>query len=112
GQWMWDELEVLIPSSQDPYPVIDAIQKAVEQETATNASKAEAEWRETTTKYRAKTLSAMPAINVRPSGCGIEVRVRYITRAYEGHEARKRLEEAVVQMMHGKRENQQAAVSR
>ena len=112
GQWMWDELEVLIPSSQDPYPVIDSIQKAVEQETAANATKAEAEWHEATTKYSAKTLSAMPGINVRPTGGGIEVRVRYITRAYERHEARKRLYEAVVQMMHGKRENQQSAVSR
>src|SRR5262252_6603396 len=111
GQWMWDELEVMIPSSQDPYPVIDAIQKAVEQETAANAVKAEAEWRETTTKYRAKTLSAMPGVNVRPTGGGVEVRVRYNTRAYERHEARKRLYEAVVQMMHGKRESQQVAVS-
>ena len=111
GQWMWDELQVLIPSSQDPYPVIDGIQKVVEQETASNATKAEAEWRETTTKYRAKTLSAMPGINVRPTGGGIEVHVRYITRAYERHEARKRLYEAVVEMMHGKRESQPLAVS-
>jgi hypothetical protein len=84
--------------------VIDGIQRLVEQETATNAATAEAEWQETTTKYRAKTLSAMPGINVRPTGGGIEVRVRYITRAYQRHEARKRLYEAVVEMMHGKRE--------
>jgi hypothetical protein len=32
------------------------------------------------------------------------VHVRYITRAYERHESRKRLYEAVVQLMHGKRE--------
>jgi len=104
GQWMWDELEVTIPASQDPYPVIDGIQKLVEQETAGNAGKAEAEWQETTTRYRAKTLSALPGINVRPTGSGVEVRVRYITRAYERHEARKRLYEAVVELMHGKRE--------
>ena len=30
GQWMWDELRVLIPTGQDPYPVIDGIQKLVE----------------------------------------------------------------------------------
>ena len=53
----------------------------------------------------------MPGINVRPTGGGIEVHVRYITRAYERHETRKRLYEAVVEMMHGKRENQQLAVS-
>lgn len=104
GQWMWDELQVLIPLSQDPYPVIDGIQKLVEKETAANAGKAEAEWREATTKYRAKTLSAVPGLNVRPTANGIEVRVRYITRAYERHEARKRLYEAVLSLMHGRRE--------
>ncbi|HEV2396515.1 MAG TPA: mechanosensitive ion channel domain-containing protein [Candidatus Sulfotelmatobacter sp.] len=104
GQWMWDELKLSIPAGQDPYPIIDGIQKLVEQETAANASKAEAEWQETTTKYRAKTLKAMPGINVQPTGSGVEVRVRYITRAYERHEARRRLYEAVIEMMHGKRE--------
>jgi small-conductance mechanosensitive channel len=104
GQWMWDELKILIPASQDPYPVIDGIQKIVEQETAANASRAEAEWQETTTKYRAKTLKALPGINVQPTGSGVEIRVRYITRAYERHEARRRLYEAVLEMLHGKRE--------
>jgi small-conductance mechanosensitive channel len=104
GQWMWDELQVLIPPSQDPYPVIDGIQKLVEQETATNAAQAEAEWQLATTRYRAKTLSAMPGMYVRPTAAGIEVHVRYITRAYQRYEARKRLYEAVVEMLHGKRE--------
>jgi len=104
GQWMWDELEVLVPSNQDPYTVIDGIQKVVEKETAANAAKAEAEWQQTTTRYRAKTLSATPGINVVPTGGGIEVHVRYITRAYERHDARRRLYEAVVEVMHGKRD--------
>ena len=104
GQWMWDELKILIPPSQDPYPVIDGLQKIIEQETAANASRAEAEWQETTTKYRAKTLKALPGINVQPTGSGVEVRVRYITRAYERHETRRRLYEAVIEMLHGKRE--------
>jgi hypothetical protein len=46
----------------------------------------------------------MPGIYVQPTAAGIEVRIRYITRAYERHEARKRLYEAVVEMLHGKRE--------
>jgi small-conductance mechanosensitive channel len=104
GQWMWDELQVLIPTAQDPYPVIDGIQRLVEKETAANGAKAEAEWQEAATKYRAKTLSAVPGINVRPTANGIEVRVRYITRAYERHQTRKRLYEAVVGLMHGRRE--------
>jgi small-conductance mechanosensitive channel len=104
GQWMWDELQVLIPPAQDPYPIIDGLQKLVEKETQANARSAEAEWQQASARYRVKTLSAVPGINVRPTGAGIEVHVRYITRAYERHEVRKRLYEAVVEMMHGKRE--------
>jgi small-conductance mechanosensitive channel len=104
GQWMWDQLQVLIPSGQDPYPIIDGVQKLVEKETQTNAGKAEAEWKEVTAKYRVQTLSAVPGINVLPTAAGIEVHVRYITRAFERYEARKRLYEAVVELMHGKRD--------
>lgn len=103
GQWMWDELEVMIPPGQDPYPMIDGIQKVVEKETQENAGRAEAEWQEVTTQYRAQTLSATPGVNVKPTASGIEVHVRYITRAYERHEARKRLYEAVVAILHGER---------
>ena len=102
GQWMWDELEVLVPAGQDPYPIIDGIQKLVEKETAANASKAEAEWQQATARYRVKSLSAVPGISVVPTGSGIKVHVRYITRVYERHETRKRLYEAVIELMHGK----------
>ncbi len=102
GQWMWDELQVLIPAGQDPYPIIDGIQKLVEKETAVNAASAEAEWQQASARYRVKTISAVPGISVRPTAAGIEVHVRYITRAYERHESRKRLYTAVVEMMHGK----------
>jgi hypothetical protein len=57
-----------------------------------------------TIRYRVQAFSAVPAINVQPSGSGVEVRVRYITRAYERHETRKRLYEAMVELLHGKRE--------
>jgi small-conductance mechanosensitive channel len=104
GQWMWDELEVEIPAGQDPYPVIDGIQKLVEKETAANSKKAQEEWQHTTTRYKVQALSAVPGINVRPTGAGIEVNVRYITRAYERHETRARLYQEVVELMHGRRE--------
>jgi small-conductance mechanosensitive channel len=104
GQWMWDELQLLVPPGQDPYAVIDNVRKLVEKETASNSAKAEAEWQETTNHYRAKTLSAMPGINVVPTAAGIEVRVRYITRPFERHEVRRRLYEAAVDVMHGRRE--------
>ena len=102
GQWMWDELQLTIPADQDPYAVIDGLQKLVAKDTEANAKKAEQEWQQTTTRYHVQAFSAEPAINVRPSGSGVEVRVRYITRAYERHETRKRLYEAVVAMLRGK----------
>ena len=104
SQWMWDELELLIPGGQDPYAIIDGLQKLVAAETEANAHKAEQEWQNITTRYRVKSFSAEPAINVRPTGSGVEVTVRYITRAYERHETRKRLYSAVFELMHGKRE--------
>ncbi len=104
GQWMWDELKVTIPSSQDPYAVIDGIQKLVAAETEANARTAEQEWKSTTNRYRVQAFSAAPALNVLPSGDGVEVQIRYITRANERHEMRRRLYEAVVGLMHGKRD--------
>jgi small-conductance mechanosensitive channel len=104
GQFMWDELKLTIPAGEDPYVVIDGLQQLATKETEENARKAEEEWSQSTTKYKVQSFSATPAINVRPSGSGVEVSVRYITRAYDRHETRKRLYAAVVELMHGKRE--------
>ncbi|BDG08550.1 mechanosensitive ion channel domain-containing protein [Anaeromyxobacter paludicola] len=103
GQWMWDELRVLIPLGQDPYPIIDGVQKLARQETAANAKLAEQEWLKATTKYRVRTFSAEPGINVIPTSSGVEVDVRYITRAFERHDSRRRLYDAIIALMHGKR---------
>jgi small-conductance mechanosensitive channel len=103
GQWMWDELKLSIPGSEDPYTVIDGLQQLATKETEENARKAEEEWAQSTTRYRVQSFSATPAINVQPSGSGVDVTVRYITRAYDRHETRKRLYAAVVELMHGKR---------
>jgi hypothetical protein len=103
GQWMWDELKVLIPAGQDPYPVIDGIQRLVERETEASARLAEQEWQKAARAYRVKAFSAVPGLQVVPTSSGIEVHVRYITRAYERHEIRKGLYQAVLELMHGRR---------
>jgi len=103
GQWMWDQLTVLVPLGQDPYPVIDGIQKLVAQKTEANAKEAEQEWQRATTRYKVQAFSATPGINVVPTNQGIEIHVRYITRAYERHEIRRDLYQSVVELMHGKR---------
>jgi small-conductance mechanosensitive channel len=101
GQWMWDDLRLLVPLGQDPYPILDGVQKVVERETATNSKLAEQEWR-TSSGYRVKTFSAVPGFTVVPTASGVEIHVRYITRAPERHEARRRLYREVVALLHGK----------
>ncbi|WP_243315013.1 mechanosensitive ion channel domain-containing protein [Geothrix paludis] len=103
GKWMWDELNIVVPAGQDPYLVIDGVQKLVEQQTSANAKIAEAEWQQTASKYRVKAFSAVPGVQVVPGPNGMEVRARYLTRAFERHETRLRLNQAVVELMHGPR---------
>ena len=103
GKWMWDELHVLIPAGQDPYPVIDGVQKLVEVQTDANAKLAEAEWQQTAARYRVKAFSAVPGVQVIAGANGMEIRARYITRAFERHETRLRLNQAVIELMHGPR---------
>src|SRR5207245_6022575 len=72
----------MVPSSENPYPIIDAIHKLVEKDTQANAQAAEHEWQSAIGSYRTvQAVSAAPAINLRPTTAGVEVHVRYITRA-------------------------------
>ena len=102
GQWLWDELELSIPQDKDPYTVIDEIQKLIEKETAANAQKAEQEWQNSTSRYRVQSVSAKPAINLRPTGSGVEVHLRYITSANERYAMRAHLYQVLVELLHGK----------
>ena len=101
GQWLWDELRMTLPSEQDPYPLLDAMQKTVARETAANARAAEQEWQSTTSQYRVQSVSAAPAVNLQPGAGGLEVRVRYITRAQERYLMRARLNQAIVRLLRG-----------
>ena len=88
---MWDELQFLVPTTQNPYQIIDAIQKLVTNVTEANARMAEEEWQRATHRERMHSVSAAPAINLRPTSSGVEVHVRYITRAHERYATRTRL---------------------
>lgn len=111
GQWLWDEMVLSVPASENPYSVTDAIQKLVAKETEANVKMAEEEWQSATTRYRVKSFSAAPAINLRPTGSGVEIHVRYITRAYERQAMRTRLSAAIVDLLHRKATPQAAASS-
>ena len=103
GRWMWDELRVAIQAGQDPYPIIDGVQKLVERQTEANAHLAEQEWHRATARYRVRAFSTAPGLNLVSTSTGVEIRARYITRATERHETRLRLNQAVVELLHGPR---------
>ncbi|MGA9801145.1 MAG: mechanosensitive ion channel domain-containing protein [Terriglobales bacterium] len=111
GQWLWDEVEILVPASQNPYPVIDAIQKMVTEQTQANVAAAEQEWQKATSRYRAQPVSAAPSVSLRPTSSGIEVHVRYITRAGERHAMKTRLYQSLVELLHGREDEPVPAAS-
>jgi small-conductance mechanosensitive channel len=99
GQWLWDELQIVVPAGQDPYAVVDAIQKKVVEATAEGARQAEKEWRGTVRSRDMNSLTAAPAINIKPIIGGIEISVRYITRANERYRLRAKLYESAVGLL-------------
>jgi len=99
GQWLWDELQVLVPPTADPYEIAEGIQKLATEDTAPNAQLAEKEWQRVTPVYAKRSFTAAPSLTVRPSGEGVNVIVRYITRANERQEVRSRLYRAVVELL-------------
>jgi small-conductance mechanosensitive channel len=96
GQWLWDELTLVLASSQNPYPIVEAIQKAVLEATAESAGQAEKEWQNAAHSRSMRALSAAPAINVKPASGGVEIAVRYITRASERYQLRSKLYQAAM----------------
>jgi small-conductance mechanosensitive channel len=102
GQWLWDELQVVLPSGQDSFPLIDAIHKKVSEATRESAQIAEREWRDAGNARELSGFSAEPAISVKPVVGGIEVSVRYITRATERYKLRSELNQAAVDLLGGR----------
>jgi len=99
GQWLWDELQIVVPVGQDPYPVVDAIQKKVLEATAEGVQQAEKEWKGAAKSRGMTSQTAAPAINIKPVVGGIEIVVRYITRANERYQLRAKLYEAAVGLL-------------
>lgn len=100
GQWLWDEIQVPIPAGVDAPRVIEAIQKIVAKETEANARLAEKEWQQRVVLARGgRAFSAAPAITVQPSGSGVTVIARYITRAPEWRDVRARLYGEIVDLL-------------
>jgi len=74
----------------------------VRTETAENAPLAEKEWKRGSRVTRLSRLSAAASVNLRPSIAGIEMQVRYVTRAPERAETRDRLYRRMVELLREK----------
>src|SRR5580704_6761728 len=104
GQWMWDEIKVSIPPGAQAYPLIDKIREAAVKATQADAKMAEEEWKHVTHEEGSPQFSATPSVDMRPAGTGVDIVVRYVTRAGVRLETRNRLFETVVELMLGARE--------
>jgi small-conductance mechanosensitive channel len=102
GQWLWDEIEALVPENADPYAIGEALQKIAAKETAANAQLAEAEWNRVSSSHEKHASTGAPSLSVRPTATGMNVVVRYLTRANERHEVRARLYREVVDVLRNK----------
>jgi small-conductance mechanosensitive channel len=101
GQWIWDEIKVSLPPGVSANPLIDQIHEAVTRATESDARLAEEAWRRATHKKGLPHLSATPSVDIRPTSEGLDIVVRYVTRAAERLETNNRMFETVVELMHG-----------
>jgi small-conductance mechanosensitive channel len=100
GQWLWDELLVMVPFDRDALAIADAIQKEVSAATAESTRQAEAEWQRAA-RGRKPGFTAQPGIAIRPApgGGGVEIAVRYVTRAADRYALRAKLYQSAVQLL-------------
>jgi len=99
GQWMWDEITLSLPASDNVQGMLERIHKAVETETEKNANQAELEWKRGSHGSSLSRFSATAVENLRPSASGTDVLVRYVTRASERFEQRNRLYQKLLEVM-------------
>jgi len=99
GQWMWDEITLSLPASGNIHDLLYRIQKVVVAETEKNAGLAEQEWKRGAHGSSLSRFSATAVENLRPSASGIEVLVRYVTRASERFELRNRLYQKLLDLL-------------
>jgi small-conductance mechanosensitive channel len=100
GQWMWDEMSLSLPASPDTYAKAAQLHQAILEETQQDAQLAEQEWKRVPRRSGLSHASASSSVNLRPSGSGVDVLIRYVTRASERLKVRNRLYERVIDVLY------------
>jgi small-conductance mechanosensitive channel len=98
GQWLWDRLDMTIPSSDQTHLIVEQILTAAQEETADAVQRAEMEWSRTRSAGLSN-MRAAPSVNLRPAGDSFSVEVRYVTRASERFQMRNRLYRRVIDLL-------------
>jgi small-conductance mechanosensitive channel len=111
GQWMWDEIKISIPPDKSIHQLLKSIYDATVKITEEDAKTAEAEWKRVTHEEGSPQFSAMPSVNLRPAGAGVDIVIRYITRAGVRVETRNRLFSVIVELMQGESKDNLAPLS-
>jgi small-conductance mechanosensitive channel len=110
GQWMWDEITVSLPTDANLYAIAKEIERAAREETAESARLAEQEWNRGTHTAGLARFSGAPIVTMRPSvpaidiATGVDLQVRYVTRAVGRYEVRDRLYRHVIQLLQEKKQ--------
>jgi small-conductance mechanosensitive channel len=90
-QWMWDEITLTAPTSEEASTIAERIRQTVLTEIEQNTRLAAQDWQRTTHQYGLSQFGATPSVDLRPTGSGTEIIVRYVTRAAERFDTRNRI---------------------
>jgi small-conductance mechanosensitive channel len=102
GQWLWDEITVSVPAGENIYAFAKSVEAAAREETQESARLAEQEWKLSARVAGLTRQGASAIVLLRPTGAGIDVQVRYVTRASGRFEVRDRLYGKVIQLLQEK----------
>jgi small-conductance mechanosensitive channel len=99
GQWMWEEIRLVLPAEKDPYRLRDVIRQMVEEVTHDAVVQATGEWHRLSRQHGTLTnISADPIVELRPSA-GLELVIRYITRAPDRIATRSRINQRLLEIL-------------
>lgn len=110
GQWLWDEISVSVPAGADIYAIARSVENAAREETAETARLAEQEWNRSARSTGLTRISADPVVTFKTStpvidiAAGIDIQLRYVTRAAGRFEVRDRLYRHVIQLLQEQRQ--------
>jgi hypothetical protein len=92
-------MSINIPASAETYSKVALINQAILEETQQDARLAEEEWRRVPRKHGLSQASASASVNMRPAGSGVDILVRYVTRASNRLDVRNRLYDRVIDVL-------------